>query len=144
LFVEILSSSFEDKIRISMTIETDREEIRKAFSPDAPPIPARLKTLELLAEAGVPTQATIAPMLPSSEAFPQLLQPLVNRVCLDDYYMGDGSGGKRTRNLGIDALYTQLGLEEWYSPSAYKLVYERLREVFSDDQIFISQKGFEP
>jgi DNA repair photolyase len=135
---------FEDKIRISMTIETDLEDIRKVFSPDAPPIPARLKTLELLAEAGVPTQATIAPMLPSSEAFPQLLQPLVNRVCLDDYYMGDGSGGKRTRNLGIDALYTQLGLEEWYSPSAYKLVYERLREVFSDDQIFISQKGFEP
>ncbi|MBW7474649.1 radical SAM protein [Paenibacillus oenotherae] len=133
-----------DKVRVSMTVETDREEIRKHFSPEAPPIPARLKTLQLLAEAGVPVQATIAPMLPSSEAFPQLLHAAVNRVCLDDYFMGDGSGGKRTRNLGIQALYKQLGLEEWYHPSAYRIVYDRLRQVFSEDQIYVSQKGFEP
>jgi DNA repair photolyase len=53
-----------------MTIETDREDMRKYFTPDAPPISARLKTLQLLADAGVPTQATIAPVLPSSEEFP--------------------------------------------------------------------------
>jgi DNA repair photolyase len=132
------------KVRISMTIETDREDIRKHFSPNAPPISARLKTLQLLAEAGVPTQATIAPMLPSSEAFPQLIKPWVNRICVDDYFMGDGSGGKRTRNLGIQALYQELGLEEWYHPSAYRLVYERLKQVFPEDQIYVSQKGFEP
>ncbi|SFL15539.1 Radical SAM superfamily protein [Paenibacillus sp. 1_12] len=133
-----------DQVRVSMTIETDREDIRKHFSPDAPPIAARLKTLQLLADAGVPTQATIAPMLPSSEAFPQLLKPLVNRVCLDDYFMGDGSGGKRTRNIGIQSKYEQIGLEQWYDPSAYQIVYERLKQVFSDDQIYVSQKGFEP
>ncbi|MDF2668650.1 MAG: Radical domain protein, partial [Paenibacillus sp.] len=83
-------------------------------------------------------------MLPSSEAFPQLLKPLVNRVCLDDYFMGDGSGGKRTRNLGIQALYEQIGMEQWYHPAAYRLVYERLRLVFEEEQIFVSQKGFEP
>jgi DNA repair photolyase len=133
-----------EKVRVSMTVETDREDIRKHFSPDAPPISARLKTLQLLADAGVPTQATIAPMLPSSEAFPQLLKPLVNRVCLDDYFMGDGSGGKRTRKLDIQSLYKQLGLEEWYHPSAYRIVYERLKEVFTEEQIYVSQKGFEP
>lgn len=133
-----------DKVRVSMTVETDREDIRKHFTPNAPSISARLKTLQLLAEAGVPTQATIAPVLPSSEAFPQLLHSLVNRVCLDDYFMGDGSGGKRTRSLGIKALYEQIGLEEWYHPSAYEIVFERLKQVFSKDQIYVSQKGFEP
>ncbi|WP_240416358.1 SPL family radical SAM protein [Paenibacillus periandrae] len=133
-----------EKVRVSMTIETDLEDIRKYFSPDAPPIAARLKTLQLLADAGVPTQATIAPMLPSSEAFPQLLKPLVDRVCLDDYFMGDGSGGKRTRNLGIQAKYEQIGMEEWYGPAAYQIVYDRLKQVFPEDQIYISQKGFEP
>ncbi|MBB3067103.1 DNA repair photolyase [Paenibacillus baekrokdamisoli] len=133
-----------ERVRVSMTVETDREDIRKHFSPDAPPIPARLKTLQLLADAGVPTQATIAPLLPSSEGFPQLLQPLVNRVCVDDYFMGDGSGGKRTRQLGIHALYKEIGLEEWYHPDSYRMLIERLKKVFSEEQIYVSQKGFEP
>jgi DNA repair photolyase len=134
----------KDKVRVSMTVETDREDIRKHFSPKAPPISARLKALQVLADAGVPTQATIAPMLPSSERFPEILRPLVNRICIDDYFMGDGSGGKRTRHLGVEALYKQLGLEEWYHPSAYRKLYDRLKNVFSEDQIYVSQPGFEP
>lgn len=134
----------EDKVRVSMTVETDREDIRKHFTPKAPSINARLKTLQLLTEAGVPTQATIAPMLPSSERFAETLRPLVNRVCLDDYFMGDGNGGKRTQKLGLNALYDELGLEEWYHPSAYHMVYERLKQVFPEDQLYVSQKGFEP
>ena len=116
----------------------------EVFSPYAPPIPARLKTLELLADAGIPTQATIAPMLPSSDRFAAILRPLVNRVCIDDYFMGDGSGGRRTRSLGIEALYKELGLEEWYHPAAYRKVYEQLKLFFPEDQLYISQRGFEP
>jgi DNA repair photolyase len=134
----------KDRVRVSMTVETDREDIRKHFTPNAPPISARLKTLQLLADAGVPTQATIAPVLPSSEVFPDKLKPLVNRVCVDDYFMGDGSGGRRTRSLGISSLYEKLGLEEWYHPSAYRIVYDRLINVFPYDQIYLSQKGFAP
>ncbi|QDX94021.1 radical SAM protein [Brevibacillus laterosporus] len=134
----------KDKVRVSMTVETDREDIRKHFTPDAPPISARLKTLQLLADAGIPTQATIAPLLPSSEEFPHKLKSLVNRICVDDYFMGDGSGGRRTRNLGIDSLYQKLGLEQWYDPSAYQMIYDRCKSVFPDDQIFLSQKGFAP
>lgn len=133
-----------NRVRVSMTVETDREDIRKHFSPYAPPIRARLETLRRLADAGVPVQAAVAPVLPSSESFAATLRTLVDRVCVDDYFMGDGSGGKRTRQLGIDALYRQLGLEEWYSPSAYRIVYERLRQFFADDQLFVSQPGFEP
>lgn len=129
---------------MSMTVETDQDDIRKHFTPDAPPIKARLKTLQLLADAGVPTQATIAPILPSSEAFPELLLPLVNRVCVDDYYMGDGSGGKRTSRLGMRSLYEQQGLTEWYDPSAYLVVYDRFNRVFPKGQVLLSQKGFAP
>jgi len=134
----------KDRVRISMTVETDLEEIRKHFTPSTPPIGARLKTLQLLAEAGVPTQATIAPVLPSSEAFPEKLRTLVNRVCVDDYFMGDGSGGKRTKKLGVNSIYEKLGLEEWNEPSSYQIVFERLKQVFSDDQLFLSQQGFAP
>ncbi|WP_312111584.1 SPL family radical SAM protein [Brevibacillus reuszeri] len=134
----------QDRVRVSMTVETDLDDIRKHFSPQAPPIQARLKTLQLLAEAGIPTQATIAPVLPSSEAFAHRLRPLVNRVCLDDFYMGDGSGGKRTKKLGIASLYEALGKPEWYEPTAYQLVYERLLRVFDAEEVYVSQKGFAP
>ncbi|NTU32774.1 radical SAM protein [Brevibacillus sp. HB1.1] len=133
-----------DRVRVSMTVETDLEEIRRHFSPQAPPIQARLKTLQRLAEAGIPTQATIAPVLPSSESFPEILRPLVTRICVDDFYMGDGSGGKRTKRNGIPALYEQLGLEEWYDPTAYRIVYDRLLRIFPPNQIYLSQEGFAP
>lgn len=133
-----------DKVRVSMTIETDDEEIRKHFSPEAPPIQARMNALKKLAEANIPTQVAIAPILPSREEFPLKLKEYVNRVCIDDYFMGDGSGGKRTSRLGIEKKYHALGLQEWYQPSAIACVEERFKKVFPPEQIYISQAGFAP
>lgn len=134
----------KDKVRVSMTIETDSDEIRKHFTPMAPPVKGRLKTLERLRDAGVPTQATIAPLLPSTQQFPEMLSSVVDRVCVDDYFMGDGSGGKRTERLGIYAKYQELGLEKWYEPSAYRKLINRLRREFAEEQIYVSQRGFMP
>jgi DNA repair photolyase len=132
------------RVRVSMTIETDLEQIRKHFTPGSPPIAARLETLRILKSEGIPVQAAIAPALPSSERFPEILLPVTSRVCIDDYWMGDGSGGMRTQSLGIESLYKELGLEEWHAPSAWKIVYERFRKVYPEEQIFVSVKGFEP
>lgn len=139
-----LLQQLKEKVRVSMTIETDSELIRKYFSPEAPPIQARIKALQILADAGIPTQVAIAPILPSGEYFPHKLKPFVNRICIDDFFMGDGSGGKRTKKIGIEKKYIELGLEEWYGPSAYKIVNKRFKEVFNEDQIYLSQAGFEP
>ncbi|OPA75386.1 radical SAM protein [Paenibacillus selenitireducens] len=133
-----------NKVRVSMTVETDLDEVRKHFSPYAPPIQARLRTLQDLAHANIPTQAAIAPLLPSSSDFARKLKPLVNRVCVDDYFMGDGSGGKRTRNLNISSLYKQLDLEAWYHPEAYRMVYDRFVSEFQENQVYVSQAGFAP
>lgn len=139
-----LLQALGSKVRVSMTIETDREDIRKHFTPFAPPVQARLATLRLLADAGIPAQVAIAPVLPSSERFAETLRPLVQRICIDDYYMGDGSGGKRTQRLGLHTLYSKLGLEQWYQPQAYQAVYDQMKQFFSDNELFISQQGFEP
>lgn len=92
----------------------------------------------------MPVQATIAPVLPSSERLPDKLLPWADRVCPDDYFMGDGSGGARTAKLGIRSRYEQLGLESWYTPEAYRVVYERLLRVFPAHRVFLSQDGFAP
>ncbi|GAA3321511.1 hypothetical protein GCM10020331_037660 [Ectobacillus funiculus] len=70
-----LFKQFDDKIIISMTIETDLEKIRKKFfTPSAPPIPARLNALKEITEAGVPTRASISPMLPLSKHIAKTLK----------------------------------------------------------------------
>ena len=132
------------RTRVSMTVETDLERIRKAFSPAAPPIPARLQALQRLRAAGVPVQATIAPLLPCSDEFPRKLAGIVDRVCLDDFFMGDGSQGRRTEKLGIARIFAELELEEWYDREAYLRFLERLKEHFPQERIGISQQGFLP
>ncbi|PLS14754.1 radical SAM protein [Bacillus sp. M6-12] len=139
-----LFKQFGNKIRISMTIETDKEEVRKAFSPSAPPIPARMKALKEIKEAEIMTQATIAPLLPCSREFPKKLKDISHRVTLDDFWMGDGSGGKRTDNLGIYEVYKQLGLEKWYNPTAYKVVLKMLKNELGHSELYVSKNGFSP
>lgn len=139
-----LFQKLKDRLLISVTVETDREEIRKALTPWAPPIPARLKALAQLKEAGLPTQAAVSPVLPSSERFADVLKAVVSRVTVDDYFMGDGSGGRRTESLGIKKIYEQIGETDWYDPSAYQTVLDRLRAVFPASQIYVSLEGFLP
>jgi len=141
-----LFKQFGDKIRISMTIETDKEEVRKAFSPSAPPIPARMAALKEITDAGIMTQATIAPLLPCSKEFPKKLKHIAKRVTIDDFWMGDGSGGKRTAKLGIYQIYEQMGLEKWYNPTAYKVVLKMMQQEFQDDEVelMVSKRGFKP
>ncbi|MBP1965871.1 SPL family radical SAM protein [Paenibacillus aceris] len=133
-----------DRVRVSMTVETDREDVRRAFTPSAPPIPARMEALRELAARGIPVQATIAPALPSSEQFAERLAGIVERVCIDDYFMGDGSGGRRTARIGVRAIYDALELLDWYSPDAYKRVHEQLLRHFPQERVLVSQQGFLP
>ncbi|TDF97189.1 SPL family radical SAM protein [Paenibacillus piri] len=134
----------KDRVRISVTVETDLEPVRKAFSPAAPPVAARLRTLERLATAGLDVQAAVSPVLPSSAQFAARLASVVPRVCVDDFFMGDGSLGKRTERLGIRRIYEQLGMTEWYDRSAYMRVLDQLKAHFVEERIFVSQAGFLP
>jgi DNA repair photolyase len=139
-----LFKQFGDNIRISMTIETDKEEIRKAFAPAAPPIPARMNALREITEAGVLTQATISPLLPCSREFPKKLKGLASRITIDDFWMGDGSGGKRTEKLGVYKIYQEMDMEKWYNPSAHKVILKMLKEELEQTEVLVSQKGFSP
>ena len=138
-----LFRQFEGRIRISVTIETDLDEVRKHFSPQAPPIQARLKALKELSESNIPTQAAVAPVLPFSRHFPAALARVTKRVCIDDY-SGDGSQGKRTERLGISQLYDKNQLERWYLNKPSQFAAEEMKSAFQSEQIFIGQQGFMP
>jgi DNA repair photolyase len=134
----------KDRVRISMTVETDLEPIRRAFTPAAPPIAARLRALRELVRAELDVQATIAPVLPCSEQFAGRLAAIVDRVCIDDFFMGDGSLGRRTGRLGISSIYEEIELSDWYDRQAYLRVLDQLKEHFQESRILVSQAGFLP
>ncbi|MGG2198035.1 MULTISPECIES: SPL family radical SAM protein [Paenibacillus] len=133
------------RVRVSLTIETDMESVRKLFTPAAPPIAARFAALRRLAEAGVPTQAAVSPVLPCSDGLAdRLAETGVDRVVIDDYFMGDGSQGRRTERLGMRELYRANGYDAWYDRGAYLRVREQLARRFEAQRIRVSQKGFMP
>ncbi|WP_159888298.1 SPL family radical SAM protein [Paenibacillus puerhi] len=133
------------RVRVSMTVETDLDAMRKLFTPAAPPIAARLQALQRLAEAGIPTQAAVSPLLPcSGELASRLADTGVQRVALDDYFRGDGSLGRRTERLGIRELYARHGLEAWYDRAALERVREELERRFGAERVRVSQDGFLP
>ncbi|KMJ56076.1 DNA photolyase [Bacillus sp. LL01] len=134
----------KDKLRISVTVETDLDKVRKSFSPQAPPIQARLKAIGKLQKNSLPVQAAVAPVLPFSKEFPEALAALVNRIVIDDFYTGDGSNGKRTERLKIKELYSEDEAERWYGKRTHEYAYEQMRKAFSTEQILFSKEGFMP
>ena len=82
---------------VSFTVTTADESVRRRFEPDSPRIERRIATLAALRAAGLPVQAAIAPLLPGDPArLAELLDPVVDRVVVDDFFRGDGAGGRRS------------------------------------------------
>jgi DNA repair photolyase len=134
----------KSKVRVSMTVETDREDVRRIVTPSAPPIRGRLKALRDLKASGVDTQAAVSPILPHSTAFAALLAEVVPRIVVDDYFRGDGSEGRRSELLGMRQLYSNNGWMEWYDPSHMDRFVHSLHTHFPPEAIGISARGFAP
>jgi DNA repair photolyase len=139
-----LLQRMSDRLLVSMTIETDREEVRRAFAPSAPPLAARFRVLQDLREAGIPCQAAVAPVLPFSDQFAEHLYRHTDRVTVDDYELGDGSGGRRSRQLHLEAIYDALQEKESYSSVTREKLWKQLQLYFAPDQLFMSREGFLP
>lgn len=135
---------FKGNLRVSMTIETDRDEVRKRFANASPPIDARLKALNVLSEAGIATQAAVSPLLPSTCEFPKRLKEVTSRVCLDDF-RGDGSEGKRTNALKIGELFeSEEERRRWYSLETIGDLQKQFEHVFGAEHVYLGQAGFAP
>ncbi|MFC5532243.1 SPL family radical SAM protein [Cohnella yongneupensis] len=132
------------KVRVSMTVETDREDMRRIFTPSAPPLAARFRALKALQEAGIATQVAVSPILPYSADFPRILVEAAPRIVVDDYFQGDGSGGKRSEALGMRRLYDEHGLTEWYDPAVVDGLVDELRKLSPGHTIGVSAQGFAP
>lgn len=128
------------RLLVSMTIETDREDMKRLFAPYAPGIKLRLKALRKLHEAGIPTQASISPVLPFTPDFPNVLLGIADRIWIDTLSIGDGAMGRRSKRLGMPELFAEHGLSAWYRSDIHRSVERYFRKFFPDGAIRISKE----
>lgn len=127
-------------VLVSMTIETDREDIKRLFAPYAPGIQLRLKALREVYEAGLSTQASISPVLPFTPDFPKILEGIVDHIWIDTLSIGDGAMGKRSETLGMPKLFEENELSKWYQKNIHLKVEKYFKKFFSSDMIRVSKK----
>ncbi|WP_062308099.1 SPL family radical SAM protein [Alicyclobacillus sendaiensis] len=137
-------ATLRDRVLVSVTLETDQEEVRRRFTPRAPTVRARIRAVEALRAHGVSVQIAVAPILPSSPDFPQLLATLADSVAIDDWFIGDGAHGRRSRAMGVDQWYLPEEREVWCRPGQARDFAELLAERMPRDRIFLHQQGFLP
>ena len=126
---------------VSLTVTTADESVRRRFEPDSPSLARRVATLAALRAAGIRVQAAIAPLLPGDpQRLAELLDPVVDRVVVDDFFRGDGAGGRRSQPA-IKALQER-GLVRWAEPGYAAEATAVLRRVLGHERVAESQLGF--
>lgn len=126
-------------VLVSMTIETDRDDVRKIFAPFAPGINLRLKALKEVHDAEISTQASISPVLPFTPDFPKVLAGIVNHIWIDTLSNGDGSMGKRSERLGMPELFEKNELSKWYFKDIHVRVEKYFNKHFPSEMIRVSK-----
>jgi DNA repair photolyase len=125
----------------SVTVATDDEAVRRSFEPNAPGTGLRLEALGRLRAAGVRTQAAVSPLLPCDpERLARLLDPVVDRVVVDDFFRGDGAAGRRSE-AALARLRAQ-GFGAWAERGYADAALEVFRRVLGAQRVKHSCAGF--
>jgi DNA repair photolyase len=128
---------------VSITLETNDDQVRRAITPTSPSVARRVITMHRLREAKIITQMAIAPMMPNDAGnFAAIADEAADRVIVDTYFDGDGAKGRRSRALGIGELYARLGYGEWFRPGAEAPLLKALRDRLGSDRVLFSREGF--
>ena len=107
---------------LGMSIETDRGDL--PYGPSGPQVERRLAAVETAVRRGIRTQIAVSPCLPHSPGFAgRLLETGAQRIVIDTFAIGDGSGGRRTANSPFAALADY----DWRDDSSARRLYEQLR-----------------
>ena len=116
--IEILKTG--ENFEVGLSITTADDKVRFMFEPSAPPIQERLRVLDELHQAGIPTFAMLAPILPGCEDLPDLLTGKVDYVILD-----------RMNYHHADWVYRKYEIEDKNTDGYFDLVEQTLRLAFS-------------
>lgn len=106
---------------LGMSIETDRVDL--PYGPSGPQAVRRLAAVKAAVQRGIKAQIAVSPCLPHSPDFARrLLDTGAERIVIDTFAIGDGSGGRRTGKSPFAALADY----DWRDDSSARRLYEQL------------------
>jgi DNA repair photolyase len=117
-------------LRVSFSITTDNDGVRRLYEPHCSPIPERLETVRRLRSAGIAVYATLAPLLPCDpEALVGLALEATDRDIIGDpfHVRALKKSGATTRDAGVRVSRAQ-GFSEWHDPAFQMAVVEKMRQ----------------
>jgi DNA repair photolyase len=118
------------RLRVSFSITTDDDGIRRLYEPHCASIAERLDTVRRLRAAGIAVYCTLAPLLPCDpEALMGLALAATDRDIIGDplHVRAVKKRGATTREAGIRISQAQ-GCMEWHDPDFQASVLERMRQ----------------
>jgi len=121
--------SRQTTLRVSFSITTDREDVRKLYEPHCASFEERLDTVRSLRGAGIETYATLAPLLPCDpEALARAAMKATGRDLIGDplHVRAVKPSGATTRDAAwkISAAH---GHDNWLDPAFQATIIERIQ-----------------
>jgi DNA repair photolyase len=117
-------------LRISFSVTTDREEIRRIFEPRCEPIAERLAAMNELSRAGLRVHATLAPLLPCDpeDLVDQAVEASNEALIVDPLHVRQTkSQGATTRDVA-HRLCAAKSLHDWLDPAFQQRIVERIQQ----------------
>ena len=142
--IDLFQRMTPGRIAVCMSITTDDEQVRRIFEPACAPIAKRLEAIRAVREAGIPTQASVAPLLPcDAERLAELLNPAVDWVVVSSFRDDGGMGGKTRRRAA--ELYREHGYGDYlHDGDAHtEATIETLRRRLGSQRVRVGKDGFD-
>jgi DNA repair photolyase len=124
------AASLRTILRVSFSITTDREDVRRIFEPHCAPIEERWRTVQALQAAGIETSVAIAPILPSNpEALIECAVSCSRGPIVSDalHVRAVKRSGATTREAAI-SICDRYGWNDWLDPAFQSLVLARMAD----------------
>jgi len=133
-------------LRVSFSVTTDDEAVRRLYEPHCAPIAERLRVIRTLEDHGIQTHATLAPLLPCD---PDALVDMIVAATPRDI-VGDPLHVRATKRHGATTreqayrIAVHHGHLDWFDPAHQSLTVERMkrRAASAGRQLSIGPEAF--
>ena len=113
----LLELSQRTRLRVSFSLTTDRDDVRKLYEPHCDSVEERLRVISRLSDAGIAVYCTLAPLLPCDPVrlAEAALDATSHGVIVDPLHNREGKPrGATTRPEGLHVSKAN-GFDEWHS-----------------------------
>jgi DNA repair photolyase len=117
--------------RVSFSLTTNRDDVRKVFEPHCAPIAERISTMARLRDAGIPVSAALAPILPCDPEALVAMALVVSDgpIVADPFHVRAVKRSGATTREPAYGICRHFGWEEWLDPGFQGEVLERMAMV---------------